>query len=110
MIRSILDPRPGNPLFIASVKYLRGTQSRFFFFVFADSSPQQGYIAKDFNWPLDRSRIERCSAIGRRNLHVIVPCSSLLLRVFNSNIFRRLFCRMAGYSGVYLTEYSSAVL
>ena len=110
MIRSILDPRPGNPLFIASVKYLRGTQSRFFFFVFADSSPQQGYIAKDFNWPLDRSRIERCSAIGRRNLHVIVPCSSFLFRVFNSNIFRRLFHRMAGYNGIYLVVYSSAML
>ena len=77
---------------------------------FADPSRQQGFIAKDFNWPRDRSRIERCSAIGRRNLHVIVPCNSFLFRVFNSNIFRRLFHRMAGYNGIYLVVYSSAML
>ena len=79
-------------------------------FIFADSSAQQGFIAEDFNWPRDRPRIERCSATGRRNFLGIVQCSSLLFRVFNISIFSCLFHRMAGYGGIYLLVYSSAML
>ena len=80
------------------------------YFLVADASSQQGFIADTFIRSSYWSRIKRCSANREWYFRVLFCWSSKHHTTFNINLFTGLFCRMAGSNGNFFTVYCSAML